>query len=111
MRVRLATVESARTAAVERSDQLSKQLQTTEIALKRGETRAAELRERLEAAQAENAHRRSTLEERLANLEAGLERERAERTIAEGALESLRRERGRTGGEHATSEPIAAAHG
>ena len=111
MRVRLATVESARTAAVERSDQLSKQLQTTEIALKRGETRAAELRERLEAAQAENAHRRSTMEERLANLEAGLERERAERTIAEGALESLRRERGRAGGDHSTSETNLAAHG
>ena len=95
IRVRLATVESARTAAVERSDQLSKQLHANEIALKRAENRAAELRDRLESAQAETAQRRSTLEERLASVEAGLERERAERTIAEGALESIRRERGR----------------
>jgi hypothetical protein len=55
-----------------------------------------ELRDRLEAAQSENAQRRTSMEERLSALESGLERERAERTIAEGALESLRRERLRT---------------
>jgi crescentin len=97
LRVRLATVESARAAAVERSDQLSKQVHAQEVALKRAEGRATDLRERLENAQSENAARRSSLEERLSNLEAGLERERAERTIAEGALESLRKERGRSG--------------
>ena len=65
-----------------------------------------ELRERLEIAQTENAQRRTAMEERLARLESGLERERAERTIAEGALEGLRRERGR-----ATASPSEAAAG
>jgi crescentin len=96
LRVRLATVESARTAAVERSDQLSRQVHANEIALKRAEARGVELRDRLEASQSENAQRRTSMEERLSALESGLERERAERTIAEGALESLRRERLRT---------------
>ncbi len=88
-----AASDAARLAAVERAEELAKALKKRDAALKKAEDKAAAAAARLDAEQLDHARRRADLEERIAALEAQAERERAERTITEGALNSARKER------------------
>jgi len=87
-------VEGARAAAVEQSATLAKSLGDKEAALQRAEQKIA----MLEASVGE--HKRATLgeralfEEKIASLTEQLEAESAARLLAEGALQTARRERG-----------------
>jgi crescentin len=95
LRGRHAGVDTARAAAIERADQLAKTVVAHEKALKRGEERAAQLRTRFEALQASEDETRRTHDEKVAEMQAEIERIRSEAALAEGALESARRDRSR----------------
>lgn len=101
-------LEAARAAAVERADELARLAQSRDTAVKRAERQIAALKERLETGQADHARKRAVLDERLNKVQTQFERERAERAIVEGALETARRDRAapeRAGGEgHGTRE-------
>jgi crescentin len=87
-------LEAARAAAVQRADDLARLAATREAAVKRAERLNAALKDRLEATQADHAHRQAVLDGRLSNIETQFERERAQRAMVEGALETARRDRG-----------------
>ncbi|MDR6530625.1 crescentin [Caulobacter rhizosphaerae] len=95
LRGRHAGVDTARAAAIERADQLAKTVVAHEKALKRGEERAAQLRTRFEALQASEDETRRAHDDKIAELQAEIERIRSEAALAEGALESARRDRSR----------------
>ncbi|MBO9558864.1 MAG: intermediate filament-like cell shape determinant CreS [Caulobacter sp.] len=95
LRGRHAGVDTARAAAIERADQLAKTVGAHEKALKRAEERAAQLRTRFEALQASEDETRRVHDEKIAELQTEIERLRSEAALAEGALESARRDRSR----------------
>jgi len=95
LRGRHAGVDTARAAAIERADQLAKTVGAHEKALKRAEERAAQLRTRFEALQASEDEIRRAHDEKIAEMQAEMERIRSEAALAEGALESARRDRSR----------------
>ena len=95
LRARHAGVDTARAAAIERADQLAKTVGAHEKALKRAEERGAQLRTRFEALQASEDEVRRAHDDKVAELQAEIERIRAEAALAEGALESARRDRSR----------------
>ncbi len=95
LRGRHAGVDTARAAAIERADQLAKTVGAHEKALKRAEERAAQLRTRFEALQASEDEIRRAHDEKVAEMQAEIERIRSEAALAEGALESARRDRSR----------------
>jgi crescentin len=95
MRREFLSLEAARAAAVERADELARLAQSRETVVKRAERQIAGLKERLEVAQADHARKRAVLDDRLDKVQTQFERERAERAIVEGALETARRDRGR----------------
>ena len=95
LRGRHAGVDTARAAAIERADQLAKTVVAHEKALKRGEERAAQLRTRFEALQASEDEVRRAHDDKVAEMQAEIERIRSEAALAEGALESARRDRSR----------------
>jgi crescentin len=95
LRGRHAGVDTARAAAIERADQLAKTVGAHEKALKRAEERAAQLRTRFEALQASEDETRRTHDDKVAELQTEIERIRSEAALAEGALESARRDRSR----------------
>ena len=66
-----------------------------EKALKRAEERAAQLRTRFEALQASEDETRRAHDDKVAEMQAEIERIRSEAALAEGALESARRDRSR----------------
>lgn len=95
LRGRHAGVDTARAAAIERADQLAKTVGAHEKALKRAEERAAQLRTRFEALQTAEDEVRRAHDEKIAEMQAEIERLRSEGALAEGALESARRDRSR----------------
>lgn len=95
LRARHAGVDTARAAAIERADQLAKTVGAHEKALKRGEERAVQLRARFETLQASEDEVRRHHDDKVAELQTEIERIRAEAALAEGALESARRDRSR----------------
>jgi crescentin len=95
LRGRHAGVDTARAAAIERADQLAKTVGAHEKALKRSEERAAQLRTRFEALQASEDEIRRGHDDKVAEMQAEIERIRSEAALAEGALESARRDRSR----------------
>ncbi|CAN5125366.1 crescentin [soil metagenome] len=111
LRGRHAGVDTARAAAIERADQLAKTVVAHEKALKRGEERAAQLRTRFEALQASEDETRRAHDDKVAELQTEIERIRSEAALAEGALESARRDRSRLQMAllGATSDDISAA--
>jgi crescentin len=111
LRGRHAGVDTARAAAIERADQLAKTVGAHEKALKRAEERAAQLRTRFEALQASEDEIRRAHDDKVAELQTEIERIRAEAALAEGALESARRDRSRLQMAllGATSDDISAA--
>ena len=111
LRGRHAGVDTARAAAIERADQLAKTVGAHEKALKRAEERAAQLRTRFEALQASEDETRRAHDEKVAEMAAEIERIRSEAALAEGALESARRDRSRLQMAllGATSDDLAAA--
>ena len=111
LRGRHAGVDTARATAIERADQLAKTVGAHEKALKRAEERAAQLRTRFEAMQASQDEVRRQHEDKVAELQTEIERIRSEAALAEGALESARRDRSRLQMAllGATSDDMAAA--
>lgn len=111
LRGRHAGVDTARAAAIERADQLAKTVGAHEKALKRAEERAAQLRTRFEAMQTSQDEIRRQHEDKVAELQTEIERIRSEAALAEGALESARRDRSRLQMAllGATSDDMAAA--
>jgi len=95
MRRDFLSLEAARAAAVERADELARLASGRETAAKRAERQIVLLKEKLESTQADFARKRAVMDERLSKMQTQYERERAERAIVEGALETARRERGR----------------
>jgi crescentin len=80
---------------VERAEELARLASSRETAAKRAERQIVLLKEKLEAAQADFSRKRAIMDERLSKMQTQYERERTERAIVEGALETARRERGR----------------
>ncbi|MBO9709854.1 MAG: intermediate filament-like cell shape determinant CreS [Caulobacter sp.] len=111
LRARHAGVDTARAAAIERADQLAKAVAAHEKALKRAEERAGQLRTRFETLQASQDEVQRAHADKLAEIQAELERVRSEAALAEGALESARRDRSRLQMAllGATSDDLAAA--
>ena len=102
MRRDFLSLEAARAAAVERADELARLASSRETAAKRAERQIVLLKEKLETTQADFSRMRAVMDERLSKMQTQYERERAERAIIEGALETARRDRGRdleSGGE------------
>jgi crescentin len=98
MRRDFMSLEAARAAAVERAEELARLAASRETAGRRAERQIAVLKDRLEATQAENARKRAVLDERLSKMQNQYERERAERAITEGALETARQDRASANG-------------
>ena len=95
LRQRHAGVDTARATAIERADQMAKTALAQEKALKRAEERAQQLRARLDAMQEAQDQIRREHEEKVAELQATIERLTSEAALAEGALEAARRDRSR----------------
>ena len=95
MRRDFLALEAARAAAVERADELARLAASRESGAKRAERQIAVLKERLEGAQADHVRKQALLDDRLSKMQSQYERERAERAMIEGALETARRDRGR----------------
>ena len=95
LRQRHAAVETARAAAVERADQLAKSLAGHERAVERAEGRAGQVRTKLEKLMAAHEAALPEQEQRIEALQKDVERSRAEAALAEGALETVRRDRDR----------------
>lgn len=100
-------LEAARAAAVQRADDLARLAATREAAVKRAERQNAALKDRLEATQADHAHRQAVLDGRLSSIETQFERERAQRAMIEGALETARRDRGHEGDYKPTKDGLS----
>ena len=92
-RDKLSAVEAARGAAVERSHELSKALNRREATLRRTSEELSRAKARLETLQGDHKGAIESYEKRIAELELHFARERAEREIVEGALDSVRHSR------------------
>jgi crescentin len=99
----LKEVEQARTALAERRIALTTTLKVRESALARAEEKIAVLTERNAQLDAEVQIGRSMVEKRVENLNASLQRERVERAVAEGALETARKDNARLQADLAAS--------
>lgn len=88
-------LEAARATAIERAQQLGKSLQAQEVALRRAEEKETALRTSFERLQSAHAEFRRNHETQVAELQRKLEQQQADSAIAEGALESARRDRAR----------------
>jgi len=108
-RMEIANLEQARAAAVERADELGQLAHSRDLVIRRTEHRLEALKERLDNSQAEHSRKRAGLEERMAALQGQLEEERAARGVAEGSLETARRDRSRLQGELLDSYELGVA--
>lgn len=95
LRQRLSGLDTARAAAVERVEQLTKVLQDNEKAAQRAEERTARLRAQFEALQNAEEQTRAEQDARIAALQAEIDKHRAEAALVEGALETSRQDRAR----------------
>ena len=85
-------LEKARTTLAERNDVLNKAVGTRESAYNRAQEKIASLEDRIEQLESELRGNRETTEVQLEDLSSHLHRERAERTMMEGALEAARKD-------------------
>ncbi len=88
-----ATASTARQAAVARADELTRLRQLNQAELDRFAERDAALRQALQTLDQRAASERTEAEARIKEISAELERERSERAVVEGALDSLRKDR------------------
>jgi crescentin len=88
-------LEQSRTTLVERVNALTKTLKSRESALSRAEERVQSLTERGGHLEADLQVARSSVEKRVEDLNASLQRERMERAVVEGALEAARKDNSR----------------
>jgi len=93
-RQRLAGMEVARLAAVDRAETLAKAATTHEKAIARAEDRMLKIQAKLAAAQDEHHAKAQTMIQQAAALRAELEGARAEAAMSSAALDAARRERG-----------------
>ena len=84
---------AARDAAIERASSTGKALRAKEELVATGDKEIAELAARAAALEETLRRDRGSLEARVSRLAAELEHEKSERAVAEGALESARRDR------------------
>ncbi len=94
-RQELLAAESARAAAVERSERLNDALQVRHADVKRLEDQSEGLQARIGALEAELSSEKGSGSERARTLTDLIERERSEHSIAQGALEAARKDRAR----------------
>ncbi len=92
-RERHAAMDSARHAAVDRAESLTKAAAVHEKALARSEDRLAKLQAKLNAAQADSESQVATLNDQIATLRAELEGARADSAMTSAALDTARRDR------------------
>ncbi|MDP1585651.1 MAG: hypothetical protein Q8M18_19705 [Bradyrhizobium sp.] len=85
-------LERARNTLMERSAALARAFNAKEVALARAEETAAELNAEIGVLQATIANDRATTEQTMAELNAALRREKMERSVVEGALETGRKD-------------------
>ncbi len=86
-------VERSRKLILERSDVLAKAMKNKDSALQKTEQKLQFLTERLEETALRTAKSREQYEQRIGELTELLEKEKTERALAEGALQSARRDR------------------
>lgn len=91
--VKTEEVEKSRRLILERSEVLTKAMKNKDAALQKTEQKLQFLTERLEDTALRTAKSREQYEQRIAELTEQLEKEKTERALAEGALQSARRER------------------
>lgn len=85
-------LEQARATLAERNDVLNKAVNTRESAYNRAQEKIDSLEARIEQLEAELKGSRESAEGHIEELNTQLHRERVERTMAEGALESARQD-------------------
>jgi crescentin len=95
VRQELLASEGARAAAVERSERLTETLQGRSADVKRLGDEAGALQARIASLETELAGERNAAADRARTLTDLIERERSEHSIAQGALESARKDRAR----------------
>lgn len=93
-RQRLAAMDVARLAAVDRAEALTKAATVHDKAIARAEERMLKIQARLASAQDEHQARVETLNQQISALRAELESVRADAAMTNAALEAARRERG-----------------
>jgi predicted nucleic acid-binding Zn-ribbon protein len=84
--------EQARSAITERSNGLTRSLREREVALSRAEEQIQTLTGRIGKLEADMQVNQAAYDKRIEELNAALHRERMERSVVEGALESSRRD-------------------
>ncbi len=94
-------LEQSRATLVERNNALTKTLKTRETALARAEEKIQGLTERTAHLEADIQVSRTNIEKRVEELNTALQRERMERSVAEGALEAARKDNSRLQAETA----------
>jgi crescentin len=103
-RQRLAGMEVARLAAVDRAEALTKAASTHDKAIARAEDRMLKIQAKLAAAQEDHHAKAEGWQQQVTALRADLEGARAEAMMSSAALDAARRERG-------GRPPLAEAHG
>ncbi len=88
-------LELLRAALAERTNALTKTLKTRETALARAEEKIQSFTERTGHLEADIQISRTNIEKRVEDLNSALQRERMERSVAEGALEAARKDNSR----------------
>jgi chromosome segregation ATPase len=88
----LQETEQARVTLMERAASLARAYNTKEAALERAEESNAALTQRVAALEAARNEERQAAEQRLEELTAALRREKMERAVVEGALETGRKD-------------------
>ena len=88
----LTEAERAKTTLIDRTAALARAYNTKEAALERAEQLVAALNERVEALEAARAADRLTAEQTAEELKSALQREQMERAVADGALETARKD-------------------
>jgi chromosome segregation ATPase len=87
----LRDLDGSRANLVERSSALAKTVKSREAALARAEERIQVLSDQVKKLETDAEANRSKTEKRIEELSAGLQREKMERAVAEGALEATRK--------------------
>jgi chromosome segregation ATPase len=95
VRQELLAAEAARSAAVDRSERLTEALNGRQSDIGRQEEQLGALHQRLGSLEDELAAERAAGAERVRTLNEVIERERSEHSIAQGALDSVRKDRAR----------------
>lgn len=101
---RIRDLEQARNALAERTDVLTKAVSTRESAYNRAQEKIGALEGRIQLLEAELRASRESAELQIDDLNAQLQREHAERTMAEGALDAGRKDVTRLMRELATAQ-------